>query len=79
MQLLSGVKAGLTAAAIVSAAAGGGSVDLTISGRASANPSIVASGPFLAVAWGAATKDGTTDVFVAVSRDAGRTSARPSA
>ncbi len=77
MQLLSGLMAGLTATAIVAAAAGGASVDLAIGGRASANPSIAASGQFVAVAWGAATRDGTTDVFVAVSRDAGRTFRAP--
>ena len=53
------------------------SIDIAISGRASANPSIAASGPFVVVAWGAAAKDGPTDVFVAVSRDAGRTFRAP--
>ena len=76
MKLLVVVTAGLMAAAIVGAAAPsvgtGESVDLAVKGRANANASIDARGQFVAVAWGAATKEGTTDVFVAVSRDAGR-------
>jgi len=51
--------------------------ELGISGSTNANPSIVASDRFAAVAWGATEKDGPTDVYVAVSRDAGQTFAHP--
>jgi hypothetical protein len=49
---------------------------LAIAGRANATPSIAARGEVVAVAWSAATKD-TTDVFVAISRDMGRTFGAP--
>jgi hypothetical protein len=81
MKLLTSLKVGLTAAAIAGAAAlsasGYESIDLTIGGRASATPSIAASGSFVAVSWGAAATNGPTDVFVAVSRNAGRTFGAP--
>ena len=51
-------------------------VSLGVPGRANDNPSVAASGSFVAVAWGGAS-GGRTDVFVAVSRDAGRTFAAP--
>jgi len=47
-------------------------VTLGIPGRANATPSIAADGEFVAVVWGGALPDGTTDVFVAASRDGGR-------
>ena len=50
---------------------------LAVEGRSSANPSIAALGRFAATAWGAATKEGPTDIYVAVSRDAGRTFGNP--
>jgi hypothetical protein len=53
------------------------STDLTVGGRRSATPSIASLGEFVAVAWGATAKDGTTDVYIAVSRDAGKTFGRP--
>ena len=81
MELWKTTSAGLAVAALATAialsAAGAESIDLAVSGRASANPSIAASRAFLVVAWGAATKDGTTDVFVAASRDGGRTFRAP--
>jgi hypothetical protein len=46
-------------------------------GRANATPSIAADGLFVAVVWGGAEPDGTTDLFLAVSRDAGRTFSAP--
>jgi len=46
-------------------------------GRTNATPSIAADGPFVALVWGGALPDGITDVFVAVSRDAGRTFGAP--
>ena len=52
-------------------------VELTVPGHSSAYPSIAADGRFVAVAWGATASDGTTSIYAAVSRDAGRTFARP--
>jgi hypothetical protein len=49
---------------------------LGVPGRSNATPWIAADGRFVAVAWGA-TAAGKTDVFVAVSRDSGRTFAPP--
>lgn len=46
-------------------------------GRTNARPSIAADGRFVAVVWGGAEPDGTTDLFLAVSRDAGRTFSAP--
>jgi hypothetical protein len=44
---------------------------LAVAGRANANVSLVAAGPFVAAVWSAATADGSTDIFAAVSRDGG--------
>ncbi|MGH9311433.1 MAG: hypothetical protein ACRD1U_18790 [Vicinamibacterales bacterium] len=52
-------------------------VHLGVQGRNNATPSIDALGEFVAVAWGAGTKEGGTDVFVAVSRDGGARFADP--
>jgi hypothetical protein len=46
---------------------------LDVPGRSGANASIAARGAFVAVAWGATQSETGTDVFVAVSRDAGTT------
>jgi hypothetical protein len=59
-----------SAAAVTSAAS---PRELGISGSTNANPSIAASGRLAAVAWGATAKDGPTDVYIAVSHDAGQT------
>jgi hypothetical protein len=48
-------------------------VTLAVPGRANATPSIASDGDVVAVAWGASLPSGATDVFVAVSRDGGRT------
>jgi hypothetical protein len=67
-------------AALVAAAAGtpsGWAAELTVAGRSSANPSIAATGQFVAVAWGATTTDGPTDIYAAASRDGGRTFGSP--
>src|SRR6187401_1341069 len=53
------------------------SVVLTVDGQSSAYPSIAADGRFLAVAWGATGSDGITSIYTAVSRDSGRTFAKP--
>lgn len=46
-------------------------------GRANAYPAVAAMGRFVAVVWGAAAPDGATDLYVAVSRDAGQTFGSP--
>jgi hypothetical protein len=51
-------------------------ITLAVAGRANANPSIAAQGPFVAVAWSAVTGS-TTDIFVATSRDGGATFSAP--
>jgi hypothetical protein len=53
------------------------SIDLAIPDRTNGYPSIAAHEQFVAVAWGAATKDGPPDVYVASSADGGRTFRRP--
>src|SRR5262245_43163238 len=52
-------------------------VTLAVAGRGNATPSIAAEASFVAVAWGASTSDGVTDVFAAVSRNSGRTFGTP--
>src|SRR5579862_5707268 len=47
-----------------------------VDGRTNATPSIAARGNRVAVAW-AATKNGSTDIYAAMSADGGRTFARP--
>ena len=49
---------------------------LGVPGRANSTPWVAASGSFVAVTWGAAA-NGKGDVFLAVSRDSGRTFAAP--
>jgi hypothetical protein len=61
----------------VSLVGAGASIALGVKGRGNATPSIAANGPFVTVAWGATLESGATDVFTAVSRDAGRTFATP--
>jgi hypothetical protein len=56
----------------------GQSESLSIKDRMNAYPSIAANGPIVAIAWGAATKDGASDVYVASSDDGGRTFHSPS-
>jgi hypothetical protein len=51
-------------------------VALGVHGRPNATPSMAAAGRFVAVAW-TASMDRAADVFVAVSRDAGRTFGAP--
>ena len=51
-------------------------VMLDVPGRSDATPWVASSGSFAAVAWGA-TAAGKTDVFLAVSRDGGRTFSAP--
>jgi hypothetical protein len=58
------------------AASSTGTVSLAVKGRSSSTPWVAAAGSFVVVAWGAST-EGKTDVFVAISRDAGRTFQTP--
>jgi hypothetical protein len=51
----------------------GRSMELIVPGRSNAYPSIAGTGRFVVIAWGATTTDGATDIYTAVSRDAGRT------
>jgi hypothetical protein len=46
---------------------------LAVPGRSSATPSITSEGAVVAIAWGASTPAGATDVYTAVSGDGGRT------
>jgi hypothetical protein len=52
-------------------------VTLRVPERANATPWIAASGDFVAVAWGASAAAKMADVYVAVSRDGGRTFGAP--
>ncbi len=52
-------------------------VSLAVPGRSNATPSIAADGDVVAIAWGASTPAGATDVYAAVSRDGGRTFGPP--
>jgi hypothetical protein len=52
--------------------------DLAVPDRANAYASIATSGRLAVIAWGAATTDGATDVYAAVSQDGGRTFGGPS-
>jgi hypothetical protein len=51
---------------------------LGVAGRSNANVTLAAAGSFVAVAWSAAAPDGPTDIYAAVSRDAGTTFSAPS-
>jgi hypothetical protein len=62
--------------AILVAQPDGSAAELAVTGRSNANASIAASGSFVAIAWGA-TAGSTTDVYIASSRDGGRTFGRP--
>ena len=52
-------------------------IELGVTGRRNATPTIAADGQFVAVVWGGAEASGATDVFAAVSRDGGRAFAPP--
>jgi hypothetical protein len=56
---------------------GAQTLSLAVAGRANANVSLAADGRFVAAAWSASSSDGTTDIYVAVSRDGGATFAVP--
>jgi hypothetical protein len=50
--------------------------ELTAAGHSNANPSIAATGRFVAITWGA-TAEGATDIYAAVSRDGGKSFGPP--
>ena len=58
---------------LIAATVNAGAATLAIQARANATPSVAAADRFVVVAWGASVETGLTDVFVAVSRDGGRT------
>jgi hypothetical protein len=75
------VAAAVAGAALASSGAAlpptAGATSVGIKDRASANETVAAERSFVAVAWGASTESGETDVYAAVSRDGGRTFATP--
>lgn len=74
---LVGVLAGAATVALVLGAPPATNVaSLAVKGRSNTTPWVAAAGDFVAVAWGASAA-GETDVFVAVSRDAGDTFGAP--
>lgn len=69
----------MAAAAVlaVSLSAAGAPTELAVKGRSNATPSIGADRDLVAIAWGASTPAGVTDVYVAVSADGARTFGAP--
>ncbi len=70
----------IAAAALVAAASespSGRVANLAVQGRSNANPAITANGRFVAITWGATTKEGATDIYAAASPDGGRTFGSP--
>jgi hypothetical protein len=61
----------------ISPSAASGPIELAVPGRSNATPSIAADGDFVTVVWGASASSGATDVYAAISRDAGRTFGSP--
>jgi len=52
-------------------------LEVAVKDRANAYASLAAAGQFAAMTWGAGTKDGATDIYIAVSRDGGRAFSAP--
>jgi hypothetical protein len=71
------MAAAMPATPASSASTDAAAVTLRVPDRANATPWIAASGDFVAVAWGASAGAKMFDVYVAVSRDGGRTFAAP--
>ncbi len=67
----------LGALLVSEAATGSDTYVLAVEGRANATPSLAADGRFVVVAWSAAIPKGGTDIYIASSRDAGRTFGAP--
>ncbi len=66
----------LCATSVRTVTAQNGEATLSVVGRTNANPSIAAIGSFVAVTWSAATTN-AMDIFVATSRDGGRSFSAP--
>jgi len=66
----------LLSAIALTAAPAAPTTTLAVPDRANSTPWVAANGPFVAVAWGAAV-NGKGDIFLAVSRDGGRTFGSP--
>jgi len=72
------VLAAAACVAVLAGAPGAQSTDVVgVTGRSNGNPSLAASGRFIALAWGATTADGATSIYAATSRDAGATFGSP--
>lgn len=52
-------------------------LQIGVGGRVNAYASVAATGRFAVLGWGASTKEGASDVYVAVSRDGGRSFGAP--
>lgn len=81
MNLMKASGALLLGMALMAPVSSRGAIDraseVGIKGRANANASLVASGQVVALAWGASTEGGVTDIYVAASGDGGRTFSAP--
>src|SRR5258705_5131963 len=71
------IVAALAIASASAALRAAGPSAMSVPGRASANVTLAADGSFVALAWAASTPDGTTDIYLASSRDAGATFRSP--
>jgi hypothetical protein len=69
----------MTAAVVLAAVsiAPKGTSALGVAGQANAYASLAAEGPYAVIAWGASGTSGGSDIYVAASRDAGRTFGTP--
>jgi hypothetical protein len=70
------VAAVATVLLVLRAAPSSDVASLVVKGRSNSTPWVAAAGSFVAVVWGGSTA-GKTDVFVAVSRNAGKTFGLP--
>jgi hypothetical protein len=81
MNLLNASPRILLGAALMTVAASGGastrSTDIAVKDRGNANASLATSGQFVGMAWAASGKEGVTDIYVTMSRDAGETFSVP--
>src|SRR5215471_7583600 len=55
----------------------GGAATLSVAGRTNANVTLAAGGTLVAAAWAASLPSGVTDIYAAISRDAGSTFGQP--
>src|SRR5262245_45609243 len=62
---------------VLSGRAATGPSQIAVKDRSNAYPSVAALGQFAAIAWGASTKEGATDIYSAISHDGGRTFGAP--